>query len=190
MRNDRRVQGRSPRGSSLGNSQRIGNTEKNEEEEKAVERCIYTDCRLGPIEHRPELAVVRFTAGFAQRVKMGHFFKECLTFQDGRKHKFAHYECCWEAGLRMEHLSSDRCVLGCDGNYACWRNADLVDDNGLYKPTKPPEWRCEPSGCLHVENGHFEPVKRGLFLRFEPRQSGIVHFACARAVWGWLRLSD
>lgn len=150
-----------------------------------LERCVHVDCVFGPIEKRPELAVVRFTPGFVQRLKWGNFFKSCLKFEDDKRHKFAHYECCYDAGLRMEDLSMDRCTLGCNGDYACWRNADETDAEGLYKPNKRPEWGCEPSGCILVEHGYFESTKSGLYLRFIPKQGAAVHWACAKAVWDW-----
>lgn len=152
---------------------------------KGLEPCVYEDCTFGDVTLQPEMGIIRFTPGFVKRTRRINIFNPALQFADGKRHKFAHYECCHDAGIRMEALSMERCNLGCEGDYACFRNADDVDQEGLYKPVDKPEWGCEPSGCILLEHGWFETRKGGLIQLFRPQKSVAVHWACAKAVWQW-----
>jgi hypothetical protein len=119
-------------------------------------------------------------------LKSGPFFDECLRFPDGKRHKFAHALCAYDAGLRLEELGMEFCTLdGCNRNFVCERNSQNRDEEGCYLPGEAAEWGCEPEGCLYVERGYFRSMKGGKFLKFVCEQRGAVHWACARGIWKW-----
>ena len=153
--------------------------------------CVFAECEHGAIEecagdHGNQLAVIRFTPGMVVDLKSGPLFKENLRFPDKSKYKFAHADCAWEAGLRLNSLSMDKCLLpGCGRYFQCSRDSSEVDVDGVYVPAKRPKWGCVPEGCLHVERGTVDWVKGGRFLKFTQIERGAVHWACARGVWKW-----
>lgn len=105
------------------------------------------------------------TPGFLVYRKFGPLFLEDLRFPDGDKHKFAHYACAEDTGLRIDELALDKCLIpGCDDQFYC----------------NDPE---TSEGCLFFQSGYFRSVKSRYV--FERERVAAVHWACARYYYEW-----